>query len=391
MHFFGEERTFSMHAVIISNHNWERFLADQEELEPIFVREVSEAQTFLEHAQDVRCVVIDVEMKGFRPFLAWLRGHPQWLSMPVIAVVDDHQGPSFIKALSAGADDVVARNERGELIERIVAVSRYTVTRPKANKGRALVAHSDARVRRLLGRYLRHAGFDLSFAAGEQDLAERAQDCRIVVASVDSVDDPARAMVRLRKRAGADMPVVWVASDQETPLVRSLFAGDARTSVNAIHAPGDNLWFRVNELMAGAAINARESRRLLVSMICAYRFAKTRTSNYGLTYNISRAGLYIRTLAPIERGEEVWIELCPFDDDSWIHLRAKVVWRRRSCDSAATPPGFGVQIIEEECPVRDLRTWREAYAYFLEKEEQQERVLTQTQDLMLPVLEMGAA
>lgn len=377
-----------MHAAVIAQRSWELLDACRTgRLEPVFLRDIEEAQTFLGSAEDVRCVIIDHRTEGMRPFLAWLRGHPRLLAMPVVALVDAPRTTSYLGALSAGADDAVAATDAAGLAQRVAEVGQQVMKRPAATKGRALVAHPDARVRRLVGRHLRSAGFDPVFAQSEEEIGAHTQSCKLVVASVEGVRDPVGTTRELRgDRRCSEMPVVWLAPQSEERLVRSLFTQDDRVAVSHNTAPGDNLLFRVNELMAGDARNGRDSHRLLVSTICEYRLAGERHASHGLTYNVSQNGLYIRTLAPLPRGVHVWMEMRPLREGPWVHLRGRVVWARRPCDTAGAPPGFGVRLDPDECPKGDLQSWYEAYRLLLEREKEEARPMSYSR----PAPVMGA-
>ncbi len=377
-----------MHAAILAPRSWELLQACRAgRLEPEFFSHVLAARHWLGDADDVRCLIVDHQIEGLESFLSWLRGHPRWMSIPVVALVEAPRTQTFVHVLAAGADDAVAHDDAIGLAQRIAAVARHEVKRPEAFKGQALVAHPDVGVRRLVGRYLRYAGFDPSFAVTDEEIVARASDCRLIVASVEGLD-PLGVVRRLRgSAAGADTPVLWLTPEADAGPVRALFAGCPGVGVSPQTAPSDNLLFRVNELLAGDAVNARDSRRLLVSTICAYRPAGARVPVHGLTYNLSRSGLYVRSLAPLARGTDLWFELQPSPEASWIHLRGEVVWARSPSDTAGVPCGFGVQIREAECSPRDLRIWLDAYTTLLEHDEAE---LTAGRSTVPAPFEMGA-
>ncbi len=375
-----------MHAAIIAPRSWELLHACRTaRLEPVFFDSVLAARHWLGEAEDVRCVVIDHQSPGLESFLSWLRGHPRWMSTPVIALVEAPRTQTFVHVLAAGADDAVAHDDAIGLAERLAAVAKHEVKRPEAFKGQALVAHPDASVRRLVGRYLRYAGFDPTFAVTENEIVQRAGESRLVVASIEGLD-PLDIVGRLHA-GSTPTPVVWLAPEVDAAPVRSLFAGRPGVAVSPENAPSDNLLFRVNELLAGDAVNARDSRRLLVSTICAYRPAGARVPVHGLTYNVSRTGLYVRSLAPLARGTDLWFELQPSLEAPWIHLRGEVVWARYPSDTAGVPCGFGVQIREAECSPRDLQIWLDTYAALLERDDDE---LTRGRPTLRAPIEMGA-
>ncbi len=367
-----------MHAAVIAQRSWTLLDACRSgRLEPVFLRDEAEARTFLTSGEDVRCVVIDVSNDFARSFLAWLRGHPALLSMPVIGLVDAPRTTSYVAALSMGADDAVPATDSAGLAQRLAEVGTQVLSRPAATNGQAIVAHPDPRVRRLVGRHLRHAGFDPVFAADEHELAERSReaDPSIVVAAFDGIADPISCVSELRSNGRRpSLPFVWLAGSDEVGTARTLFRDDPQIGVAGSCGPGDNLLFRVNEILASAYAEGRDSRRLLMSTICAYRVAGARHPAHGLTYNVSQRGLYIRSLAPLPSQSDVWLELRPVPDGPWIHLRGDVVWSRRPCDTAGAPPGFGVLLRPNECPSKDLAVWLDSYSVLLDDDEALTRV-----------------
>ena len=130
--------------------------------------------------------------------------------------------------------------------------------------------------------------------------------------------------------------------------VREAIGDLAKVAVTDGFAPPENLLFVANELARSGATDGRASARLLYGTVVAFRQAGRDEDAFGCTYNISAGGLYVRTLAPLNGGEEVWLELQPPRTDRRVRLEGRVVWRRRfgPIESATVPPGFGVQITD---------------------------------------------
>jgi hypothetical protein len=84
----------------------------------------------------------------------------------------------------------------------------------------------------------------------------------------------------------------------------------------------------------------------------------------GHSYNVSAGGLYVRTLAPLARGSEAWIELRPPRSDRRVRLEGRVVWTRAFGlnDSATVPPGLGLQIIGSS--IGELERYVRSYRAF---------------------------
>jgi hypothetical protein len=87
----------------------------------------------------------------------------------------------------------------------------------------------------------------------------------------------------------------------------------------------------------------------------------------GLTYNVSREGLYVRTFdVPSNKGI-AWLELRPPGSSKAVHLRGDIMWTRTLATGArgAAPPGFGIRLAPEQCPPNDNHAYTERYDLLL--------------------------
>ena len=79
------------------------------------------------------------------------------------------------------------------------------------------------------------------------------------------------------------------------------------------------------------------------------------SSVHGLVYNVSKNGLYIRSLDPLPRDTDAWVELRPPRGSEAVHLRGTAMWALRVGSPALpAPPGFGIRIDAGRCPPEDL-------------------------------------
>ncbi|HEX2676855.1 MAG TPA: PilZ domain-containing protein, partial [Polyangiales bacterium] len=82
---------------------------------------------------------------------------------------------------------------------------------------------------------------------------------------------------------------------------------------------------------------------------------------YGLSHNISREGLFVRTLDAPKPGTEVWLELRAPESNDMVHLRGEVVWRREPGAVGATPFGFGMKLDPSRCAPADIASFVRGY------------------------------
>jgi CheY-like chemotaxis protein/Tfp pilus assembly protein PilZ len=202
----------------------------------------------------------------------------------------------------------------------------------------------------LYARVLRNAGYDVRFAvnASEAVTESKSETMKLVIADADLEGGGGVELARNIRTAGVGVPVVVAAAPKKMKPCRNAVGDLVKVAVTDGFAPPENLLFVANELARSGLTDGRASARLLYGAVVTFRQAGRDEDAYGCTYNISAGGLYVRTLAPLTGGDEVWLELTPPRSDRRVRLEGKVVWRRRfgPIESATVPPGFGVQITD---------------------------------------------
>jgi hypothetical protein len=211
------------------------------------------------------------------------------------------------------------------------------------NAKQAVVAGADATWRKIMGRSLHHGGFTVRFA---QSADEIAVDARVVVAADDLL--PAGALVALADARAHGSTAAWVlvVPPKGVAAANAQTASLGGASTVDGFGPPENALFVVNELLAGRAVNQRASPRLLYGTTIAFRAAGRDEDEVGFSYNVSAGGLYVRTLAPLEPGDETWLEMWSPRSERRVRLLGTVAWRRAfgPTGGATVPPGFGVKI-----------------------------------------------
>jgi len=309
-------------------------------------------------------LLVAADLDGVGALVSWIRGEGRLFSLPVIGIAATPTDSAFREAHAMGVDDVIVRGDEGAVTRRLANLGGLDLDhRVPVTQGRALIVQPEEMHRRVLGRILRQAGFDPVFAEGGEDIAAAGQESiRIAVVSeqVQSgvVDE---AIAQLRSADGAeDMPVVMIGQATNDLLTRAKEIG--KSAVIEPSAPADNLLFVANELLRSDLTNLRASHRILYGAICAFRAAGELHPIYGLTYNLSREGLFVRTLDPPSSGSTVWLEMRPMGTPAAVHLRAEVTWcRGLHSPGGATPPGFGMKLLPQACPPGDLAEYHDAY------------------------------
>lgn len=306
------------------------------------------------------CVLADGDV-DIRHLVDGIRDEAELFSTSVLVMLNRASNDLYRAAYIAGADDVLPINDAGGLTRRLANLSHKDLqSRPAATLGVAVVLSKDEVSRRRLGRTLRQVGFDVDYASTVEDVSSMVAAGR---APKFAVTTEARRVSpssgQLRSVDTIDgVPMLCLAPTAQDEMISM---GDHIVDVTA------RLLFFADEQAKAQFKDRRASARKLYSNICSFREAGSLQPNYGVTYNISREGLYIRTLDPPRAQSTVWLELRAPRSETPIHVRAKAVWQRLpGSGPGIMPPGFGLRIDTEDCPPKDLRAYNEGYASLTE-------------------------
>jgi CheY-like chemotaxis protein len=270
-------------------------------------------------------------------------------TLPVIVLADSPLQETWLRAYAQGADDIVPRRDAGGITRRLMTVNRErSGDRPEAALGRAVVASKDDANRRRIGRTLRSVGFDIAYAASVSEALEEDSRPVFVVSTEQAPKD-----------AGAKRDVAYVNG------VPVLFLGERTAFAPVQHRITDasaRILFFADEQAKARFKDRRTSERKLWAGMCSFREAGALEPSFGLTHNVSREGLYVRTLDPPRAGTLLWLELQAPGTEAPVHLRATSVWTRLpGAKMGVVPPGFGLKLELDRCPAQDLSAFMGAY------------------------------
>ena len=319
-------------------------------------------------------ILLRHDAAGAAQACTYVRSQLRWGTVPVITVTSEPGDLAFAELFSWGGDDLVALDSPQPLVRRL----RVLAAGPGAAKGgpapgagtrdgsadrRAVIAGTDATWRTLVGRALYNGGFSVWFAgAGDGVTEECARDnTSVVVAADDLAPDGAVAALTEARARGSNGAWVVVAPPKRMAAAYAAVKGLGRVSVADGFAPPENVLFLVNELLAPRGVDKRASPRLLYGTTVAFRPAGRESDEYGYAYNVSAGGLYVRTTAPPDPGQEVWLEMWAPRADRRVRLAGRTAWRRPfgPIGGATVPAGFGVQLTDGLSG--DLERWRHGH------------------------------
>jgi len=313
---------------------------------------------------DAIAILVDGDMPDSGTFALERRAESKNAAVPVLTWTQTVNDLSFAEAFSWGADDVVNRRDPYALLSRLRHLPKDVNAMATSNRGKALVADSDRNRRIVVGRVLRNAGYSVTFAVSGEDLERFVTTERVALVVTNSSlhTSLVETVERMRDSGNAALFIVNC-PPRDLKQLRHAFARLERATPTDGFAPAENVLFVSNELCRGFGTDKRTSPRLLFGTTTAFRGAGRESDDWGYSYNISRNGIYVRTLAPPE-DDVIWLELCPPRGERRVRLVGKVAWRRglSKGEFATVPPGFGLQIVDGA--KMDLDVWVDRYSTF---------------------------
>ena len=305
-------------------------------------------------------VIAAIESSAFGRACALVRRRRALARVPVIGACDHRSELSFAELFHAGGDDLVNVDDPSALVRRIRALRNVKPSRPSTAE-RAVVVGGDELS--LYARALSNAGIDPVVASSADEAIALSTNARFVIASDELDSAGAVAALTQARKAGSTTPWVLVAAPKRVVAVRSAAKELASVGVLDAYAPAENALFMANELCRPAGANARQSARLLFGTSVIFRHAgREEGDDVGFTYNISANGIFVRTLAPLSPGDDVWLEVWPPRSARRVRLAGRVVWQRAfgPDDHATVPAGFALRI-EGGLP-GDVERWTDGCA-----------------------------
>lgn len=321
-------------------------------------------------AHDPLAVIVRMAGQGGLEACVDVRGRSSLSHVPILGLSRDCSDLDFTELFSTGGDDLVNEDVAQPLLRRL----RSLLTSPARpldearSKGRAVVVGPDPVWRTMMRRALVNGGLEVDVKENGRAALEASAGARFVVAADDLDAGGAIAWVSEARDAGNQVPWVIVAPPKRMGAVRAAAKVIERAAVADAFAPTENVLFVANDLIRSGGVDNRKSARMLYGTTVAFRVAGRDSDEVGFTYNISAGGLYVRTLAAPEQGQEVWLELWPPRSERRVRLAGKVAWRRPfgANETATVPAGFGLELTDGLSG--DLDRWSigyEAYAHSL--------------------------
>ncbi len=347
-------------------------------------RSIEEAATsvgltarFLPHGHDMlaapdsdpAAVVLPMNTPGAAETCTQLRRQTRFAAVPVLGVSPQRKDLAFIDLFALGGDDLVGLRASEALARRLRPLagrSSSPVTVRGTGAGIALVASPDTRWRSVVGRGLHAGGYSVRFVTSAEELVKESLEEQVVVVVVadDLSPEGAVAVAASARAQGSKSAWIVVSPPKRMAAMHAAAAEMPRTVVVDGYAPPENVLFRANELVSRPGADQRAAPRLLYGTAVSFRGAGRDEDDIGFSYNVSAGGVYVRTLAPLDPGTEVWLDMWAPRSQRRVRLAGTVAWRRNFgvAEKATVPPGFGVKIVDGLAG--DLERWRDGCEAF---------------------------
>jgi len=316
-------------------------------------------------------IVLSAERGAGLAACASVRSSLRFAGTPIIAMGGGRGSLSFLELFHAGGDDIVAA-DAPSLTRRLRTACAVALPQESAMPGvdaHVVVAAQSSQWQTMVARAFSNAGVATKFVTSAEDAIAAARGAKAVVAAADLGPGGVLEAVRAARQAGSLTPWVVVAPPKQMPEIASAVGALGSVAVIDGFAPPENALFVANELASRSTSELRSATRVLYGTSVSFRAAgRDDDDEVGFTYNVSSNGLFVRTLAPLEAGDDVWLELCAPRSSRRLRLIGRAVWRRRfgPNENATVPAGFGVHIVEGLGS--DLERWRDGCAQ-LERDE----------------------
>ena len=320
-------------------------------------------ETLLPSGAHPAAVVLPMDSPDTAETCTKLRAQTRLASIPVFGVARQRKDMAFVELFALGGDDLVGHRSAEDLARRLRALLTKRAPATPGVSGRAgvaIVASPDLRWRGVMGRALYAGGYSVRFVTSSTELVEEAlaENVKVVVVADDLEPEGAVAAATLARARGARAAWIVVSPPKKIASVHLAVGALERAAVVDGFAPPENVLFRANELLARPGPDQRAAPRLLYGTAVSFRGAGRDEDDVGFSYNVSSGGLYIRTLAPLDAGTEVWLDMWAPRSQRRVRLAGTVAWRRvfGEQERATVPPGFGVRIVDGLAG--DLERWR---------------------------------
>jgi CheY-like chemotaxis protein len=311
------------------------------------------------------CLLVDCNTPAGQEAALGIRMTAALSDTPVIAIVGTPWSDELAETFALGADDYVTRDAPAALRAKLATLLAPGAPTAMHRTGTVVLADSDRDRRIHLARHLRGMGLMVDFAVDGEALPSDTTIKLVVAQSGLPPDGAVNCLDRFRRGPGEKIPWVVVGPRAEAEAARVAFAERPAVAFFDGDSDATGIVFTANQVMTGAARSMRRSPRLIYETAVQFQVGDTAPREWGVSYNLNRGGLYIRTLTPPALGAELQVEFTPPHGRGHAIVDARVVWRQEYSGGKGYPPGIGVEYLGTQ-PLPDRAALDAGYTQLLE-------------------------
>ena len=331
----------------------------------MFVPRCDDIHAALVNAQPT-AFVIRMDADGASTACTHLRTQAQFAGVPVFGVATRRDDLAFSELFSWGGDDLIDLECSASLSHRLRHLSPHLhqVAEPCATRTDCVVvAGADPNWRSVMGRAFNRGNYCVRFGSAAAAIVEECsrERVRVVVANDDLPPSGAESALVEARSGGSKTVWIIVAPPKRMASLNESVGALGSVAITDNFSPAGNVVYLTNELVSQRAVDHRDGPRVPYGTTVSFRIAGREADDVGFSYNVSADGLFVRTLAPPESGEEVWLEMWAPRSERRVRLAGTVAWRQPfgPRDDASVPPGFGVKLTDGLSG--DLSRWRHGF------------------------------
>jgi CheY-like chemotaxis protein len=304
------------------------------------------------------CAVLDLHEPEARDFCEATRLSWALSDLAIIAVVDDPWSEEVEQACRAGAEDFAPRSQPAELARKIEALTHLQAPAVPRAPGQVVLADPDRLRRVRLGRQLRRLGLEVRFAV-DGEIPEAPAPTIVVAHCQLPPSGAVPALERFHANADGHTPWILVGSRWDLECARAALPSDLCVELHDETLDPSQIIAVANGVLVAERTARRRSPRVPYATPVHLGQADVRC-RWGMSWNLSADGLYVRTLDAPPIGTALELELQPPHGRGRAIVAGNVVWRQAYSGQRGYPPGFGF-MLSPQAAVADRAALRAGY------------------------------
>jgi uncharacterized protein (TIGR02266 family) len=275
--------------------------------------------------------------------------------IPIIMLTGADLAHEVMRSWRAGADDFLPKPVRLPQLAskvqalRTAALGAASSDRREPSSQKLIYVENRSFYRASVGGALEHAGFQILYcndgAEALQSLTDCGEDIDLLICDLGALGAQALEEARqLRARAPQQKPMLLTTAVDQPPAVqKAVLQLTGHELVNKRVLPTEAILAQINSLLRRVTLDIRSQERVPFFSVVGFRFGPGDEWLSGFAYNISRGGIFIRTLTPLPPLSSVEMKVRFVTED--VCCEGAVAWANafNSRSAFSYPLGMGIR------------------------------------------------